>query len=272
MKRKAAPLSAQDAASAATDGPYEDDARVFYLPPASWREPYLLTGTEAHHATRALRLRAGDEIRLLDGEGGEGTFRIAEVTRQGLRLEEVRIWRHPCPVSRPILAAGWTKAARRGWILEKAVEFEAAGIWLWQAERSQFPVPADIKDGWHGQLIAGAKQCRNPWLPELRTMPGGVTELIAAASGCDQRFALLESDHRPSLALTPDLLGTAGTTIYVVGPEGGFTPREVHSLHEAGFTGVSLGERVLRWETAALLCLGLHWWKGQLPPAAGSAP
>jgi 16S rRNA (uracil1498-N3)-methyltransferase len=181
-----------------------------------------------------------------------------------VELESLGIRLHTPPVSRPILALGWTKAARRGWILEKAVEFEAAGIWLWQAERSQFPVPPDIGESWQGQLIAGAKQCRNPWLPELRALPGGVEELIAAASGCERRFVLLESDHAPAAALAPDLLGLAGDIVYVVGPEGGFAPDEVRALRDAGFRGVTLGKRVLRWETAAMLCLGLHWWKGQL--------
>jgi 16S rRNA (uracil1498-N3)-methyltransferase len=48
-----------------------------------------------------------------------------------------------------------------------------------------------------------------------------------------------------------------------VGPEGGFAPEEVDLLRDSGFSPVSLGERVLRWETAALLCLGLRWWGRQ---------
>jgi len=242
------------------------DGRVFYLPPEAWREPYRLEGNEARHATRVLRLRAGDEIRLLDGQGREGAFRITGSAGRGVELELLGLRLHPRPASRPILAAAWTKAARRGWILEKAVEFEAAGIWLWQAQRSQFPMPPDIGENWRNQLIAGAKQCRNPWLPEVRLVPGGVRELIAAASGCERRFALLESDHCPAAALTPDAIGLDGVTVYAVGPEGGFAPDEVRALRDAGFCGVTLGRRVLRWETAAVLCLGLHWWKGQLEP------
>ena len=240
------------------------NSRTFYLPPGFWREPYRLEGTEARHAARALRLRPGDEIRLLDGQGREGAFRITAVGRQGVELEALGVSLHARPASRPILAAGWTKAARRGWILEKAVEFEAAGIWLWQAQRSQFPLPPDLGESWQGQLIAGAKQCRNPWLPELRALPGGVRELIVAASGCERRLALLESDHCPTAALTPDLLGGPGDTVYAIGPEGGFTPDEARELADAGFMGVTLGRRVLRWETAAMLCLGLHWWSNEM--------
>lgn len=264
-KPKTTPAPAGDGAGS-LDQPLDwQSARMFYLPPEAWREPYRLTGAEAHHATRVLRLRVREDIRLLDGQGREGIFRITAIGKHDVDLEPLDIRLHPRPAARAILAAGWTKAARRGWILEKSVEFEAAGIWLWQAERSQFPVPPDIKESWQSQLVAGAKQCRNPWLPELRTLPGGVRELIAAAAGCEQRLALLESDHGPARSITPEMLGVAGTTIYVVGPEGGFASGEVRALLDAGFSGVTLGERVLRWETAAVLCLGLHWWKGQLP-------
>lgn len=254
-----------------SDLPWQD-ARMFYLPPEAWHKPYVLKGQEAHHAAKVLRLRVGEEIRLLDGCGREGAFRIRTLGKQEVELEALHIRTHPRPAASAVLAAGWTKAARRGWILEKAVEFEAGGIWLWQAERSQFPVPNDIKESWHGQLVAGAKQCRNPWLPELRTLPGGIEELIAATAAFDRRYALLESDHSPSLPLTPERLALPGLTVYVVGPEGGFSPREVSRLHEAGFSGVSLGDRVLRWETAALLCLGLHWWKQSLAPGPTPEP
>lgn len=66
------------------------------------------------------------------------------------------------------------------------------------------------------------------------------------------------------MSLTPDTLGQPGRTLCVVGPEGGFTAQEVEKLTRAGFLPATLGERVLRWETAAVLCLGLHWWKRQL--------
>ena len=70
------------------------------------------------------------------------------------------------------------------------------------------------------------------------------------------------------MSLTPDTLGQPGRTLCVVGPEGGFAQgqeiKKWRKLTRAGFLPATLGERVLRWETAAVLCLGLHWWKRQL--------
>ena len=65
--------------------------------------------------------------------------------------------------------------------------------------------------------------------------------------------------------LTPALAGQPGLSVYVIGPEGGFSSRELDVLKHSGFIAVSLGNRVLRCETAATLCLGLHWWASQLP-------
>ena len=166
---------------------------TFYIPPAQWGRRMELSGSEAHHLGRVLRLRQGDEVLMLDGEGREGLCRIASVGKQSAVLELVSEKLHARPASSVVLAVGWGKEARRGWILEKSVELEAEGLWFWQAERSQFPVPSDSKDTWHASLVAGAKQCRNPWLPELRTLPGGVDELIRASRDFDHCQVLVES-------------------------------------------------------------------------------
>ena len=234
---------------------------TFYIPPAQWGRRMELSGQEAHHLGRVLRLRQGDEVLMLDGEGREGLCRIASVGKQSASLELLSEKLHPRPSSRVVLAVGWGKEARRGWILEKSVELEAEGLWFWQAERSQFPVPSDAKDTWHASLVAGAKQCRNPWLPELRTLPGGVDELIRASRDFDHCQVLVESGLPQQDFMSESCLAQTGRTLCVIGPEGGFSTREIEKLMAAGFKALSMGERVLRWETAAMMALGLHWWK-----------
>ena len=237
---------------------------TFFLEPESWDSHPVLRGAEAHHLIRVLRLQAGTEVILLDGCGREARCRIEHINRQEVQLNILHEQFHPQPASRIVLAAGWGKAARRGWILEKAVELEASELWFWQAERSQFPLPSAIKENWQAQLVAGAKQCQNPWLPVLRTLPGGVRELVEDASKATYRHVLVESDHPHQAMLTQDRLGLPGTTVCVVGPEGGVTVREVQILEQAGFEALSMGTRILRWETAAVMALGLHWWKRQM--------
>lgn len=244
-----------------------NDVRTFFLPSDQWREPYCLDAEESRHLSKVLRIRKGEDIRILDGCGREGWFRVAEIGKKGVRLELIQSWMHPEPQSGVILAAAWTKAARHSWILEKAVELEAKAIWFWQAERSQFPVPDQVKETWRAQLVAGSKQCRNPYLPEIRVFPGGVQDVIRAVDALPddpQRILPVESGFSFVSGVTDDHLAKDRPTVCVIGPEGGYAPHEVDNLLQAGFQPVTLGRRVLRWETAAVLCLGLFWWKREL--------
>lgn len=216
-----------------------------------------------------LRIQPGQRVRLLDGIGREGVFIVTGVAKHTVALTPERIFMHERPESTVTLAVGYGRGIRRGWLLEKAVELEAGGVWFWQAERSQGKVPAIGKETWFAQMAAGAKQSNNPYLPELRTVTGGVTELVAAREGFDKTYVLWEGDTNGAV-LSFSEVASPGNKLFVLGPEGGFTDREITELVHASFVPVSLGKRVLRWETAALLCLGFAWWARQCAATAGS--
>ena len=117
-------------------------------------------------------------------------------------------------------------------------------------------MPEDMRENWQGQLVAGLKQCGNPYLPQVRVFLRGARELADHAPE-NSRILLHEPSERcPVLGLNQ--LGRKGNTVYVVGPEGGFDPRETEILINAGYAPASLGERPLRWESAAIMCLSLH--------------
>lgn len=239
----------------------------FYLPPESWPDApqaeALLEGGEAVHLAQALRLGPGAEVTLLDGRGRSGLFRVSECGKKKVRLVCRSLDITPEPASRAVIALAFSKAVRRGFFMEKAVELGAWGVWLWQGDHSQGRLPADARESWQNQMIAGAKQCGNPWLPEIRTLSGGIGEVIAASETFSQRILPWELQDGSAM-LTPDMAGRPGTTLYVIGPEGGFSARELDALRAASFSTVSLGQRILRCETAATLCLGIHWWASHL--------
>ncbi len=239
-----------------------DPERTLYLAPERWEEPYVVEGEEARHLLRVLRTKEGEAVRLMDGRGREGIFLIESCKKDRARLTPQRIIQHTPPPGRTILALAWTKSLRRSWLLEKAVELEASAIWLWRADRSQGSLPDEVKVTWRNQLIAGAKQCRNPFLPELRLFPGGVGQVLAEGPEFDQCFVLWENQEEPHLLRQEEIVAHKNT-LFLLGPEGGFTPREIETALAAKALPVSLGRRVLRWETAALLCLGLAWWGKQ---------
>jgi 16S rRNA (uracil1498-N3)-methyltransferase len=228
---------------------------AFYLP--EFTAPYVLTGGEAAHCARVLRKRPGDTVRLFDGRGNEGIFAITAVARDKVELEVVSLGREPEASCRIHLAAGFSRSARRDMFLEKAVELGAAGILFWQAERTQGRMPEAVKDGWTSTLVAAAKQCGAARLPGLELAPGGASGLIAAASDrFDRRYLLWEDPAAPRRLTAADLTAP-GDGLCVLGPEGGLTDGEVRAFTTAGFEPVSLGPRVLRWETAGIAVLAM---------------
>lgn len=232
---------------------------AFFLPASHWRDPYQVAGQEARHLVTVLRIQPGETVRLLDGEGRDGIFTVQEAAKNRVTLLPEHITLHERPSGQATLAIGYGRNVRRSWLLEKAVELEARGVWFWQADRSQGKVPEASKESWFAQMTAGAKQSGNPWLPELRTLPGGVAELAASRSAFSRAYLLWEGDTQGRTLSLHDLASDCNS-LFVLGPEGGFTDREMATLTNADYIPVSLGKRILRWETAALLCLGLTWW------------
>ena len=235
---------------------------AFYLPPEKWTEAPVLDEGEFRHL-HVLRLKEGSEIILLDGRGREASCELARVDRKSASLKILAEKTTPPPGARPIMALALSKAIRRDFFMEKAAELGAWAIWLWQAKRSQGKLDEALARSVRARLIAGIKQSHNPWLPQVEVF-NGIDSLISTAGMCQWKIMPWESRDGAPMA-DVNQLGREGDSVYVIGPEGGFAEEELESLRDAGFSAVSFGDRVLRCETAAMLCLGLHWWASQLP-------
>ncbi len=238
----------------------------FYLPPESWptQGTALLQGSEARHMVKVLRLGPGTQVRCFDGQGRDGQFIIRKTSRDFAELELASQSVAPPPEHGLTLAVGWSKSSRRGWLLEKAVELDAAGILFWRAERGQGRPPGQPKDTWQDKLVQAAKQCSAVWLPRL-AVTGDVRDLAAFAPGYAQCYVLWEESAGQSPLLRPKDLAS-GPSLVVVGPEGGLTLNEVDVLRQSGMKTASLGKRILRYETAALMTMALSAYARNLSP------
>lgn len=237
----------------------------FHLPSPSWpREigaTILLEGSEARHMLTVLRSKAGQTVRLFDGEGREGLFRLIKTNKKQAVLEALELKEFPPYSSGVTLAIGWGKSKRRNYLFEKVVELQGNGLIFWSANRSQGHLPSSPKDSWREKCLQAAKQCGSLFLPQI-SVTNGVDGLKAIATDFDQCYLAWESDTISS-ALTPSHLNK-GRSLVVIGPEGGFDDSEAVSLIDAGFVPVSLGNSILRWETAASYCLSLGFYARQV--------
>lgn len=229
---------------------------TFFLEPEKWSEPFILEGPEKQHLAKVLRITPGQKVRLIDGRGRTGLFTVHEISKKRVLLSKEKITLWPQPRSKVHLALAWNKNFRRSWLLEKGVELGAWKIILWQARHSQGKAKKASQENWREKMIAGAKQCENPWLPELAFMHEGIEQVISYSIGIESKILLWEQETKAGL-LDYYQIHKPLEKIIVVGPEGGLAGEEVDMLTASGFTSLSLGSRVLRWETAALAPLML---------------
>ena len=244
----------------------------FYLAPEQFQGPVLtLTGQEAHHASRVLRVKPGDAVVVLNGVGGEFGCRIQEVNRRSvlLTVQEKRQV-PPMPVQIALL-----QAVPRGRIMEdiiqKATELGVHRLVPLLAERSAVHLDADGVAAkvakWRATAVEAIKQCGLPWLPTIDP-PLSPGEFLARKEPFDlSLLASLQADSQHPRRVIADFQGRQPQgpkeVAVWIGPEGDFSPKEIQSIRLAGVLPVTLGSSVLRVETAALYCLSVVHYEFQ---------
>lgn len=242
-----------------------------------------LTREAGRHLVTVLRLGVGDEVELFDGRGASAVFALAadgavsdarSLLRDGrLRLErrgEVKV--SAAPACRLVLGACVSKGKRMDWTVEKAVELGASEIIPIISENCVVAFDddkacAEHRERWERIAIDAARQCSSPFVPEIRTpecFAGAVAAL--AKSGAEIYAGGLVPDAVPFRAALDARRAACKEpperVAWLVGPEGDFSSLEYEALRAVGARLVSLGDLVLRTETAAIygLCvLGCEW-------------
>ncbi|MDE3228771.1 MAG: 16S rRNA (uracil(1498)-N(3))-methyltransferase, partial [Chloroflexota bacterium] len=219
----------------------------------------------AHQARDVLRLRPGDTVRLLDGAGGEYPATIMEVARRAVVAHVGAREDGPPPLPvRLTLCVGLLKAARYEWALQKGTEL---GVATFQPLLTARAVAATEEFGAakrrrYERIIAEAmEQCGAAWLPDLAA-PRTLAEALALAPADAIRLIPWEeaaaAPIRATLVAEVARRATPAPAIWLyIGPEGGFTPDEVAAAQAAGALPVTLGPRILRAETAAIVAAAL---------------
>lgn len=226
----------------------------FYVP-GPWRtdHPIRLPETVVRHATGALRLREGDALAVFDGAGHEG---IGELMRDGANLfARVSTYSEASRES-PLsitLVQGISSGDRMDYTLQKAVELGVHAIVPVFMRRSVVRLSEERlvrrHAHWQGIVVAACEQCGRNTLPSVAA-PCAFDPWLASAP--PHLTLLLDPEAADSLRT---LAAPKGPVILLAGPEGGFDPSERRAILAHGGTGVRLGPRVLRTETAALAAL-----------------
>lgn len=212
----------------------------------------VLTGDEAHHAAASRRLHDGDTLWLFDGHGGIARATLLHAAARGrtlkLRIEE----RCSEPSPRPALhlACALPKGDRQNVLLDMATQLGMTRFTPLDCERGVVKPGANSAARWRKICLEACKQSRRFHLPVIESA-STIQDVVkyAAAHGSSAWIA-----HPAAQAVT---ISTAvgqnpNDVTILIGPEGGFTVKEIEQAVAAGAKLLTLGASILRIETAAV--------------------
>jgi len=219
----------------------------------------LPAGAARH--VQVLRLQPGDPITLFDGEtAGEFSATVTHMGRSSVQVQvgdfvptqrEQRVRVH--------LAVGMPANERMDWLVEKAAELGVASLQPLMTERSVLRLSGERADKkvshWQSVAVAACEQCGGNLMPRVHPVLTLAQWLKSRAErGADAPRGWLLSLH-PGAQGVREATANVAEVCFLSGPEGGLSPAEEAAALAAGWLPVTLGPRVLRAETAALVAM-----------------
>ncbi len=220
------------------------------LPPGAEIE---LAEDAANHVGRVLRMQTGAELVLFNGDGFNYPAQIVEAGKKNVRVKLVAANNNP--VESPLrihLGQGISRGDRMDFAIQKAVELGVTEITPLFTERCGVKLDAE-------RLQKRTEQWQKIAISACEQSGRSVVPIVHPALSLDKWLA--QNTNELKLTLDPWAKDTIKTLRpvsalrLVIGPEGGFSDREVALTTQAGFVAVQLGPRVLRTETAALTAI-----------------
>lgn len=210
-----------------------------------------ISGEEAKHMLRVMRLAKGDQVVLMNGRGvrATGSIHHAEKEWAEVRIQERESAVAPTPL---LLAFAIPRPPRMDLILEKGTELGVTAFWPFPGERSEKKsVSAQQSSRLRSIALAASKQSGRLWLPEILPMP-------ALSRWSDCPLPAFFGDLNPEAPLLLDAVPSNPSSIlFVTGPEAGFSPEEEKQLRKLGVQGVKLHASILRTDTASIAACAL---------------
>jgi 16S rRNA (uracil1498-N3)-methyltransferase len=225
--------------------------------------PLSLSAADLHHAVSVLRLSAGAEIAVVEPEGSAWRVRLTESGPDGLVAEKVE--RLAGSLARRItLVQGVAKGTKVDLVVEKATELNIEAVMPVLTERSVVRLDADKAHGrgerWRRVAHAAAKQSQRTTVPSVAD-PVPLSEAYQTLATFDIVLLVWEGASATGRGIGQALDEAAATQAsriaLVVGPEGGLSTEEVYALEASGARAVTLGDTVLRSETAGIVAAAL---------------
>lgn len=221
----------------------------------------FIDGEDVKHIRKVLRMQIGDKVLINDCQGGEylGTISNIDLKNIDLNLSEKLEINNESPLKIHLYQA-MPKSTKMDLIIQKCTELGISGITPVNMQRVVVKNGEDSKDRstrWYKIALEAAKQCKRSIIPSIRN-PINFNDMVEELSSYDLLVVPYENEKGLGVKhLSKTLTKSINTIALVVGAEGGFEDIEIDILKEHGAKIVTLGNRILRCETAAITCLSI---------------
>ncbi|MBR3186099.1 MAG: RsmE family RNA methyltransferase [Eubacteriales bacterium] len=214
----------------------------------------IIRGRDAEHV-RVLRLRPGEDLIICDAQGTDYKCRLVSADPEQVEAEVLEVV--PCPAEPSVavtVLCGLPKGDRTDYIIQKCVEAGASEIAFFNCERcvARPETPEKKLERWQRIAEEAAKQSGRGIIPSV-SWAGEFADALNIANQKELKLFLYETGEREGLDAVLEANKTAKTVALITGPEGGFAPFEADLARIVGLHICSMGERILRCETAPVV-------------------
>jgi 16S rRNA (uracil1498-N3)-methyltransferase len=216
----------------------------FYSKESFVQEEHLfIEGVELHHMAHVMRVKENEIVEFVNGRGELAKGRVISIQKSKAEVHLEEVQSHPLPKKKLILAQAAVRFSKLKLIVEKGTELGATGFFFYQGDKSE-KGKVDLEKL---QLVSiGAmKQCGRLYLPDFKE--------FTSLEDC------VKSQKESCYFLDPHCskVGVPKEGVFIIGPEKGFSPKELDVFNNYGIEGLLLNSNVLRTETAGIAILSV---------------
>jgi 16S rRNA (uracil1498-N3)-methyltransferase len=226
-------------------------SRLFLDSPLQTGDTVSLQGEQVNYIARVLRLKPDVELTVFNGQGGEYSARLESVSKRSASLTIGAFSDRDCesPLNLTLIQ-GVSRGERMDYTLQKATELGITHIVPVFTQRSMVSLDGERlekrQQHWQGVVRSACEQCGRNRVPVIETALPLSEYLGQNVIGTKLLLDPLANDSLHAMS-APD-----NNTLLLIGPEGGLDDQERALARAQGYTGIRLGPRVLRTETAAV--------------------
>jgi len=234
---------------------------LFVSPECIDQQTIVVTGDVLVHLRDSLRVTVGETLWLNNGLAVRYRVEITDVSRRAVTARVLEtIQEPPRQTPRLILGQSLLKGEKMDWVIQKATELGVSEIVPIESQHSVVQLKADRVDHqlarWQRIALEAAQQSEQWRIPTVAT-PQSLSALLTSLATGTLTLMLAERREGKSLQTVNLPQDATGFILVLIGPEGGWSQEEAQIAEQAGIQPITLGEHILRAETAAIATISI---------------